>query len=375
MGIWLFLLPMTAAAVLAVLWPLVRRRPARGGSDIEVYRDQLDEIGRDRAVGLIGEAEADAAQVEVSRRLIAAADAARTQDRTAAASPFARRLSAMAGLILLPVGALALYLALGSPQLASDAAVARRSVADEAHSVAAMVAKVEAHVTANPQDGRGWEVLGPVYMRLGRFGDAVRAWQMSIGINGATAPRLADLGEALTASANGIVTTEAKAAFDQALALDPQDVMSRFYVGMAADQDNRRADADKIWRDLLASAPPGAPWIEVVQRAMARNAPPVAAAATPPVPGPSAADVAAAQGMTQDEQSQMIGGMVARLAERLKTNGDDVAGWQRLLRAYVVLGDRAKASAAAADARRALAGDPAKLRQIEDAVKELGLKG
>ncbi len=366
---------MTAAAVLAVLWPLVRRRPARGGSDIEVYRDQLDEIGRDRAVGLIGEAEADAAQVEVSRRLIAAADAARTQDRTAAASPFARRLSAMAGLILLPVGALALYLALGSPQLASDAAVARRSVADEAHSVAAMVAKVEAHVTANPQDGRGWEVLGPVYMRLGRFGDAVRAWQMSIGINGATAPRLADLGEALTASANGIVTTEAKAAFDQALALDPQDVMSRFYVGMAADQDNRRADADKIWRDLLASAPPGAPWIEVVQRAMARNAPPVAAAATPPVPGPSAADVAAAQGMTQDEQSQMIGGMVARLAERLKTNGDDVAGWQRLLRAYVVLGDRAKASAAAADARRALAGDPAKLRQIEDAVKELGLKG
>ena len=68
---------MTAAAIFAVLWPLGRRKPLRRGSDIAVYRDQLDEIVRDRSAGLIGEAEAEAARVEVSRRLIAAADAAR----------------------------------------------------------------------------------------------------------------------------------------------------------------------------------------------------------------------------------------------------------------------------------------------------------
>ena len=76
---WIFVTGMTAAAVLAVLWPLARRvTDARLGNDVEVYRDQLDEIERDRTLGLIGAAEAEAARIEVSRRLIAAAEAAGT---------------------------------------------------------------------------------------------------------------------------------------------------------------------------------------------------------------------------------------------------------------------------------------------------------
>ena len=76
MALWFVLVLMTAAAAFAVLWPLARNKPVRQGGDVAVYRDQLDEIQRDRASGLIGEAEAEAARVEVSRRLIAAADAA-----------------------------------------------------------------------------------------------------------------------------------------------------------------------------------------------------------------------------------------------------------------------------------------------------------
>ena len=71
----------------------------------------------------------------------------------------------------------------------------------------------------------------------------------------------------------------------------------------------------------------------------------------------------------------MIRGMVERLAGRLKQNGDDVEGWLRLVRAYMVLGERDKAHAAAADARRALAGNPDKLRRIDDMIKSLGLEG
>ena len=470
MAIWFLLVLMTVLAMAAVLWPLARRRPVAGCTDLEVYQDQLDEISRDRNAGLIDETEAEAAKVEVSRRLIAAADAASVQNSTPGSpSLWGRRAGAIAGLVFLPVGTVALYLMLGSPQMVSESAVAQQAIADEDRSVAALVARVEAHVAQNPADGRAWDVLAPVYMRLGRFEDAVRAWRTAIKINGATASRLSDLGEALAANANGVVTAEAKAAFDQALALDPQDVMARFYSGMAAEQDGKHADADKIWGDLLASAPPDAPWIETVQRAMARTTPVAAAgnapaepsasqvaaaaklapdqqtqmiegmvarlaerlkkdgsdaagwarlvrsyrvlgdadraqaaeadarralasdpeklrqfneggdAAVPPIaapaPGPSQADVEAAQKMNPAEQNQMIGGMVARLAERLKANGDDVAGWQRLLRAYKVLGDSDKATAAAADARRALANDPVKLRQIDDAITELGLKG
>ncbi|MGB6170943.1 MAG: c-type cytochrome biogenesis protein CcmI, partial [Xanthobacteraceae bacterium] len=75
MVLWLIFAAMTAAAVFAVVWPLGRKPSTGGGSDRLVYQDQLAEIDRDRAAGLIGEAEAESARIEISRRLLAAADA------------------------------------------------------------------------------------------------------------------------------------------------------------------------------------------------------------------------------------------------------------------------------------------------------------
>src|SRR5262249_59943460 len=91
--------------------------------------------------------------------------------------------------------------------------------------------------------------------------------------------------------------------------------------------------------------------------------------------GPGVEDVAAAGTMSERDRDEMVRGMVARLANRLRENGSDVEGWQRLLRAYVVLGERDKAHEAAADAKRALASDPDKLRKIEEMLKSLGLEG
>lgn len=382
MTLWLAFALMTGAAVFAVLWPLARDKPLRTGNDIAVYRDQLDEIQRDRAAGLIGTAEAEAARVEVSRRLIAAADAAATEQPAEGKSALLhRRMTAIAGLVLLPAGALAFYLTIGSPDLPGEPLAARVRSPTEANNIQTMVAEVENHLSRNPNDGKGWEVLGPVYMRLGRYDDAVRAWRNAISLNGSNAEREADFGEAVVAAANGVVTGEAKAAFDRALKLDPENVMARFYKGMAADQDGHRAEAEKIWNDLIAGAPPNAPWIDVVKRALARNTPAAAPAqpapAIPPtgVPAPSAADMAAAAQLNPDQQNQMIRGMVARLADRLKTDGTDVTGWERLLRAYVVLGERDKAQAAAADARRALAGEPDKLRRLDEVIKNLKIEG
>ena len=142
----------------------------------------------------------------------------------------------------------------------------------------------------------------------------------------------------------------------------------------AAIVDARKAlagDQDKLgWFEQAAKA--------VMAKPVASQAPPPAAAAAPTSapapPGPSAAEMAAAAQMKPAQQNQMIAGMVARLADRLKQNGDDVDGWLRLVRSYVVLGERAKADAAAAAARRALAGDPAKVRRIDELAKELGLQ-
>jgi cytochrome c-type biogenesis protein CcmH len=371
MTLWFVLALMTAAAVFAVLWPLSRTRATlSAGQDMAVYADQIAEIERDRTAGLIPEVEAAAARVEVSRRLLAAADA--NEDAAPGSTPtWHRRVAALIALMALPLGAGGLYLSLGSPQLPDQPLVARLAMPLENSSVANLVARVESHLERNPEDGRGWEVVAPVYMRLGRFDDAVKARRNALRLNGESTQRWSGLGDALVAAANGVVTAEAKSDFERALALDPQEPKARFFIGLAAEQDGKREEAASIWRELLKNAPSDAPWLAVVHDALARAEGAVSRANA----GPSAEDVAAAESLSPQQRTEMIRGMVERLSTRLKTEGGaDIEGWLRLVRAYAVLGEREKARAAASDARRALAGDSDKVRRLDELVKDLGLE-
>jgi cytochrome c-type biogenesis protein CcmH len=392
MTLWLILALMTAAAVFAVIWPLARHAgAARSGSDIVVYRDQLDEVERDLAAGLIGKTEAEAARVEISRRLLAAADTAQATPPAfnATSAAWRRRAVAVASVLALPIVAGGLYLWLGSPELASAQPVAQRNVVPAQQSVESLVAQAEARLQRNPNDGRGWEILAPVYMRLDRYSDSVTAWRNALQLLGENAERDANLGEALTAEANGVVTADAKAAFVRAMKLDDTIVSARYYLGLAAEQDGQGEQAAKIWRDLIAEAPAGATWVSEVRNALARveagTTPPsqwqvgdvrnalgrVESTSTSPPPGPSAAQMAAAANQPPEQQAATIQNMVDGLAARLKQDGSDLDGWVRLVRSYKVLGEPDKATAAAADAQHAFAGDPDKLQQLNAALKQL----
>jgi len=378
MTLWFVFALMTAAAIFAVLWPLGRgtRDQQRTGSDLAVYRDQLDEIARDRAAGLIGAAEAEAARVEVSRRLIAAADA-QTQTNTSAVPghTFRRRAAAITVLVVFPALVAALYLKVGSPELPGQPLTSRAATPMQERTLDTLVAQVEEHLAKNPEDGRGWEVVAPVYMRLGRFEDAVKARRSALRLNGASAARESDLGESLMAEANGVVTDDTKAAFERALAHDAKNLKARFFLGVAAHQDGRSGKAAEIWRDMLKDARPDSPWTGMVREALASVEGTSETAAALRAPGPSAEDVAAAEQMKPEDRNAMVRGMVDRLAERLKRDGSDLEGWLRLVRAYTVLGERDRALSALADARRALGHDTDKLRRLDELVKELKLEG
>jgi len=371
MTLWLVFTLMTAAAILVVLWPLSRSRVAYAcGTDLAIYKDQIAEISRDRTAGLIGEAEAKAARVEISRRLLAAADRA-SADQGETSVRWRRRLVAVTALVVLPIGTGGLYFVLGSPGLPDQPLAARLDSPVERRSVETLVSQVERHLELNPQDGRGWEVIAPVYLRLGRFEDAVKARANAVRLLGDSADREAELGEALAAAANGIVTVEAKTAFDRAIALDPNNPKGRYYVGVAAAQDGKPDEAAGIWRELLVQAPAGAPWAELVRQSLARVDPNSASERS----GPGPTEMAAAADLAPEQRSDMIRGMVDRLAARLQRDGSDVEGWLRLVRAYAVLGERHEARSAAAAARRALAADPEKVQRIDALVKDLDLEG
>ncbi len=366
MSLWFLLALMTAVAVFAVLWPLGRNAPSSpGGRESAVYKDQLAEVDRDVSAGLIRPAEGEAARVEISRRLLAAADL--EADTRVTRSLGWRRGVAIAALVGVPLLAGAVYLQLGSPQLA-DIPLAGRAVKPQTASLEQLVGQVRAHLEKNPTDGRGWGVLAPVLERLGQFDDAAQAYRNAIRYDGDTAARRSGLGEALAGAANGVVTADAKSEFDRAVALDAGEPKARYFLGVAAEQDGRTGDARAIWQALLDAAPQDAAWRPVVTAALVR----VGAAK---VPAASDDAIASAQNMSEADRSTMIRGMVERLATRLKQNGDDVEGWLRLVRAYKVLNETDNSRTARDDARRALERNDAGLRRLNEGLKALGIEG
>ncbi len=367
MTLWFVFALMTVAAIFAVLWPLsCKGQTSEGGTEAAVYADQLAEIDRDVAAGLIGVPEAGAARVEIGRRLLAAADGGRAAP--AQSNLRLRRASAILALIALPIAAVTFYLSLGSPQLGDFPLASRNRVADANQPLDNLVAQVEAHLEKNPTDGRGWNVLAPVLARLGRYDEAIRAFRNSITYNGDSAERRSDLGEALIGSAGGVVTSEAKVEFERAVAQNADDPKANYFLGLAAEQDGRQADAASIWRAMLEKAPSEAPWRPLVQAALVR-------VGGPAMPALSNDTMAAAKDMTETDRGAMIAGMVDRLATRLKQDGNDVEGWLRLVRAYMVMGERDKAVSAVTDARQAVASDAERLRQLNEGLKNLGLDG
>ena len=359
---WILMAVMTAGAALAVLAPLSRRPVEGEGSAGSIYRDQLGELARERDEGLIGEREAEAARIEISRRLLKSETGGEADGGSGRRSAV---IGFIAAAIVLPLAALGVYLSVGSPSVPDQPFAGRTAVVQDAE-IAALIGRVEQHLKEAPEDGSGWELIAPVYAKLGRYDDAVRAYGNAIRILGATANREALLGEAMTGAADGVVTAEAKAAFDKALALDPKNDRAGFYSAVAVSQTGDRAAAAEAWRKLIASAPADAAWLPAARDELARMEAPAA-------PGPNGADMAAAASKTPAERQAMIEGMVASLASRLDAAPEDAEGWARLFRAYMVFGRQADATAALGRAEAALAGKPDLLAAVRKAAAANGV--
>ncbi len=371
MVFWLFLALLTIAASLAVLLPLARRPrthvPA-AAHDLEVYRDQLAEIGRDRQRGLIGEAEAEEARAEIGRRMIKL-DAAGT-----AGGPRASRLvpvvtaCAVLGVPLLSWG---VYATIGSPDLPAQPLAQRLEKDPRDNTLDELVARAENHVRANPEDGRGWNVLAPIYLRMNRPADAVIAYRNAIRLLGSDPARETGLGEALFAEAGGIVTNEAADAFRRAVAAGgDNNPKARFYLATALAQEGRLEDAVADLTALMGDLPQASPWRGVVGEALARAQ---AGLDAPVAGGPSRDDVEAAAQMNAADRTAMIETMVANLDQRLRDNPADAEGWRRLVRSYSVLGRNDDARQALERGLKALGPESEAGQKLRDFAGTLGL--
>lgn len=401
MLLWIGFAVLTAVVVGALARPLARRRDETLDSraaDLAVYRDQLAEIEAERASGLIAAAEAEAARAEVARRMLARADRAPEEAPSAAqaAEPSqpvgksGRMPLRLAPIAAVPVVAALIYLVYGSPWLPDQPFARRVAAAPGAAQITELIAKVEARLKDHPDDAEGWEVLAPVYRRFERFPEAAEAYRRAIALRGPSTNRLWGLAEALIAGNDGLVSPEARATLEKVVAAEPGKLDARFWLAAAKEQDGQRAAAVADYTAVLAELPPGTGLGKAVQARLEALGAPITAgkpslaprldagpagAAVVPDKGPTATDVAAAERMTEAQRGAMIDKMVAGLAEKLKANGRDLEGWQKLIRAYKVMGREPEALKALSEARGNFNGDAAALGALDRLAASLSLGG
>ncbi len=373
-----------ALLIMAMLRTRAQSVVSGAALDVQVYRDQLGEVERDLARGVITPEEADRVRVEVSRRLLEA-DKQAGSARQATQAP--QGVSVVGGIavgLVVIGGAFGLYTQIGAPgypdlplklrlEMAGNTMAIRPTQAVAEANIDTpftpapdldpqfldLMAKLRAAVKENPEELRGQMLLARNESVIGNYAAAYKAQAKAIALKGddAQADDYGTLADLMILTVNGYVSPEAEAALKTALEMDPRNGPARYYSGLMYAQNGRPDLAFRIWRGLLEQSRPEAPWYQPIAAQIEQlaalagvryalpTAPVMPPAGMPPGRGPSAADMAAASDMTAEDRQAMIRSMVDGLAERLADEGGPPTEWARLITALGVLGDTERAGA------------------------------
>ncbi|MDA5095775.1 c-type cytochrome biogenesis protein CcmI [Aliiroseovarius sp. KMU-50] len=380
---WMGLL--AAISVGFVIWPLVRKNNKPlviEDTTPAVLVDQLDEVQRDLDRNLISKTEANAAQLEIKRRMLTAA---RRGAPGRIADGGTGRGLLWSSALFVPAAAIAYYALMGSPEISSLAYADRQAERAERQKIVEITDKLYARLTSEPDGGasEGWMLLGQTYYRMGDFDRAVEAFETVAERADATSATYSMLAEALVSAEQGIVTPKAETAIDRAVVLDPSNPAGIFYKSLALSQRGEEPAAHDLLVSQLDTADGFAPWMEAFvaqansigeklgrDRVSLTDYAPVVADA----PGPTEEDVAAAEEMSGQDRAEFIRSMVGRLATRLQNAPDDLDGWLRLGNAYTVLGETDQAIEALKMAEKLLASlssDDPRHKLVDQALSEL----
>lgn len=335
MDFWLLATAITLIACAALYYAALGRMvnaPAGEGAMGAHHRLQLREIETDLASGRLSAPEALAAKGELAREVLRLeAEQAPVRTRMGGKAVF------IASLPLVALLAFGLYAYLGSPDMPGQPLAERPEARAQTIDLDEAIAKIEAQLAKTPDDVRGWSVIGPAYMQLGRFADAANAYRRVLALTAPTADAETNLAEALIVGADGIAGTEAMTLLKSAAARDPAHVRSRFYLASEATRAGDWTDAVAQWTALIALGKGDEPWIATARDGLAA--------------AQSGLDGKAAPLATDPEQAAAIAGMVQGLADRLHAYGGSLEDWTRLVRSYLVL-DQTEAAQKAYDAAR-----------------------
>lgn len=299
-ALWLIVLALLLATLLCLIPPLLRRTPAaETTSDANVrafYLAQREQLRRDLNNGALTVQAHARAEEELQRDLL--------QDlalRRAHGAPLSGQRAGIAAACVLsvaiPVAAVLLYGQLGNPRAAATVALAPSAephAADAADDMALAINALAQRLRTAPDDPDGWYTLARSYETLGRYNDAVAAYQQVLRLVPGQPAVLADLADALLSARQGTPDEASIAAVAQALDAQPDQPKALALAGMMALRRGDAAEALVHWERLQTLLPPDSEAARQIQtniaqaRAMATGGPAAPAAAAPAAPAPSA---------------------------------------------------------------------------------------
>jgi len=397
---WLGYALMSGLAIAAVLTPMWRGRAdnAATDTDIDIYRDQLDEVDRDLARGVLDTVEAERTRTEISRRLLNADAAARAETKNAPRG-LTRSMALVLGAALL-LGTGALYWTLGAPGYGDVPRAERLAIGQERRENRPSQAEAEA---ANPEDDaiafiapetaeilqalrgatfeqpdeiQGWAYLAQIEASVGNMQRAARAQERTIAMLGDTANnndyiRLLDF---LVIGTGGYVSPEVERITVSILNDDPTNIAALYYAGLMYAQNDRPDRAFNFWRQVVETGDRDALHWGFAAGQIRDVAAQLGVDYTlPDQRGPSNDDIAAAQDMAPEDRQAMIQGMVGQLADRLATEGGPPQDWARLISSLAVLGENETALTVLNEAELTFGGDVQAVNLIRRAAQDAGL--
>ena len=377
MLLWIVIALLTLVAVSAILFPLYFKRDLNispTSHDLNVYKNQLIEIERDLDNGTINLNEAQAAKNEISRRIL---NASTDFDNATNESQYnSKPLVIFCALVLVPIFAIGIYLLSGSPRLPDMPIATRTNLPTEQQDISLLIAQVEARLAEYPEDGKGWEVIAPVYLRLQQPEKAVVAYNNVIRFLGPNEVRLTSLGEAIVLANNGQVVAEAISVFERVLEINEDSTKSKFYLALGQSQSGEITQATMSWKNLISEANGDEPWLETAKQQLAalESELPKQTENSGVAPDLSEINLEDFEELDTATRNQMIMGMVEGLNKRLKNEGGSLNEWMQLINSQIVLGNRAEAQDAVNRALKYFSDDQNSIDTISAVAKSANLK-
>jgi len=237
--------------------------------NVAIARERESELRKELDEGILSDAEFDAARGELEQGL--AIDLEGDHDRPSVQNTSPLLAAGISAFI--PMLALGVYLFLGTPDAHDqlDNTAATLAGHNQPADVDTMLAQLKARLVDEPNDVRGWTLLGNAYMSIGQYADAVPAYRRLVALEPGNAERLVRLADSLAMSRNGILAGEPEALIGQALALSPSHPQALWLAGLAAEERGNHARALNFLERLLPLVNDQPEVLTEVQALVARN--------------------------------------------------------------------------------------------------------